>query len=189
MRRATASARCRRRRTSASRTGRSTRVASSRTSSGTCPASSSPPEADDRGQAARARSSAGSSARIDAVRAEVEANLTAFDFAAVARRSLPPHVRRLLRLVRRGHQATAPRARRGRRGNGAVRARAAAGAAPSGHAARDRGDLVAAPRQVGAPDRLGVAGRRTAPRPTRRSRWSSSSRRRRRSGAAACGSS
>ncbi len=143
---------------------------------------------DDRGQAARARGALDPLAdRRRAGRGRGEPD--GVRLRGRRGRSLPPHVRRLLRLVRRGREGTAPRARRGRRGNGAVRARAAAGAAAPGHAACDRGDLVAAPGPVGAPHGLGVARRRTAPRPTRRSRWSSSSRRRRRSGAAACGSS
>ena len=71
---------------------------------------------------------------------------------------LPPHVRRLLRLVRRGDQAPAARRRRGRGRDRARGARAAAQAAPSGDAARDRGDLVAVPRRP--PDRRALAGAR-----------------------------
>ena len=63
--------------------------------------------------------------------------------------ALPAHVRRLLRLVRRGDQAAAARRRRGRGGDGARRARAAARAPAPGAAARDRGDLVAVPRARG----------------------------------------
>ena len=59
--------------------------------------------------------------------------------------ALPPHLRRLLRLVRRGDQAAALRRRRGRARDRARRARAAPEAAPPGDAPRDRGDLVAAP--------------------------------------------
>ena len=58
---------------------------------------------------------------------------------------LPPHVRRLLRLVRGGDQAAARRARGPR--DRARRARAAAEAPAPGDAARDRGDLVAVPRR------------------------------------------
>ncbi len=58
-------------------------------------------------------------------------------------RALPPHLRRLLRLVRRGRQAAALRARdRGLR-DGAGSARAAARPPPPDAPARDRGDLVA----------------------------------------------
>ncbi len=64
------------------------------------------------------------------------------------RHALPRHLRRVLRLVRGGDQAAARRG--GRAGDGVRGARAAAEAAPSGHAARDRGDLDAA---AGAPSR------------------------------------
>ncbi len=60
-------------------------------------------------------------------------------------RALPPHVRRLLRLVRGGGQAAALRRRRGRARDGSRCARAAARAPPSARAARDGGDLVAPP--------------------------------------------
>ena len=93
--------------------------------------------------------------------------------AAVAG-ALPPHLRRLLRLVRRGDQATAPRGRRRRRRDRARRARAAAGAAPPGHAARDRGDLVAPPRPRGAADRVAVARARRPLRGATRTRSSAS---------------
>ena len=73
-------------------------------------------------------------------------------------RALPPHLRRLLRLVRRGGQAAALRARGGRVRDGARRARAPARAAAPGHAARDRGDLVAPAGRAEAADRVGVAG-------------------------------
>ena len=78
---------------------------------------------------------------------------------------VPPHVRRLLRLVRRGDQAAAGRARGAR--DRARRARAAAHDPPPGHAARDRGDLVAVPRR--SPDRRAVArgDRRVRGRPAR----------------------
>ena len=79
---------------------------------------------------ARRRRSARSSARLGE-----------FDFVARRRRALPPHLRRLLRLVRGGDQAAALRRRRGRARDRARRARAAAQAAPPGDAARDRGDL------------------------------------------------
>ena len=59
---------------------------------------------------------------------------------------LRPHLRRLLRLVRRGDQAAALRGRRGRRRDRARRARAPARAPAPGDAARDRGDLDAAAR-------------------------------------------
>ena len=65
-----------------------------------------------------------------------------FDFAHARRRALPPHVRRLLRLVPRGDQAAPLRRRRGRARDRDRRARAAAEAAAPGDAARDRGDLV-----------------------------------------------
>ena len=73
------------------------------------------------------------------------------------RRALPPDLRRLLRLVRGGDQAAPLRRRcRGAIATALGRARAAARAAPSGAAARDRGDLVAVPRH--APDPRPVAG-------------------------------
>ena len=106
-----------------------------------------------------------------------------FDFAAVDGDALPPHVRRLLRLVRGGDQAAALRPRRGRDRDGARRARAAARAPAPGDAARHRGDLVAAPRPRGAADRLAVAGGRAVRR--RRAALSTACRRRRRSSAAA----
>ena len=81
-------------------------------------------------------------ARIDATRAELERDVAEYDFAHAVGAALPPHVRRLLRLVRRGDQAPALRRRRGRAGDRARRARAPAQASPPGDAARDRGDLV-----------------------------------------------
>ena len=71
---------------------------------------------------------------------------------------LPPHLRRLLRLVRGGDQAAALRPDDEARRDRARRARAAPRAPPSGDAARDRGDLVAAARPRGAADRVAVAG-------------------------------
>ena len=62
-------------------------------------------------------------------------------------RALPPHVRRLLRLVRRGGQAAALRARAGRLRDGAGGARAPPRPPPPGDPARDRGDLVAPARE------------------------------------------
>ena len=81
--------------------------------------------------------------------------------------ALPPHLRRLLRLVRRGDQAAAARGRPRRRRDRARRARAPARAAPPGDAARDGGDLVEPPGPQRAPDRLAVA---RARRPLRRRR-------------------
>ncbi len=72
-------------------------------------------------------------------------------------RALPAHLRRLLRLVRRGDQAAALRARRRRGGDRARRARAAARAAPPGHAARDRGDLDEPARARDPADRRALA--------------------------------
>ena len=74
------------------------------------------------------------------------------------RSALPPHVRRLLRLVRRGDQAASLRRRRGLPRDGAGRARDAALAAPPAHAARDGGDLVAPALQGHTVDRLALAG-------------------------------
>ena len=73
-------------------------------------------------------------------------------------RALPPHVRRLLRLVRRGREAAPLRAEADGMRDRARRARAPAGIAPPGHAARDRGDLVASAGERNAADRVGVAG-------------------------------
>ncbi len=64
-------------------------------------------------------------------------------------RALSPHVRRLLRLVRRGGQAAAVRARDRCLCDGARRPRAPARAAAPGPAARDRGDLVVPAGQPG----------------------------------------
>ncbi len=96
-------------------------------------------------------------ARIDATRAEVEDLWNRFELAASDGRALPPHVRRLLRLVRRGDQAAAVRGRRGRSRDRARRARAAARAPAPGPAARDGGDLVAASGTRGATHRFGLA--------------------------------
>ena len=87
-------------------------------------------------------------ARLDAGPAQVEEQLAALRLLAGDERALPPHLRRLLRLVRRGDQAAALRRRRGRAGDRARGARAAAEAAPSGDAARDRGDLVEPARRA-----------------------------------------
>ena len=86
-----------------------------------------------------------------ATRAELEDAFARFAFAADGRRPLPPHVRRLLRLVRGGDQAAAGGT--GGAGHGARRAREAPAAPAPGDAARDRGDLVAVPPD----DRLIVA--------------------------------
>ena len=96
-------------------------------------------------------------ARIDAVRDEVEAQWSAFEFA--------PSVQALYHLTFDDFcdwyaEAIKPRLRDGRRRrrrNRARRARAAARAAPSRDAARDRGDLVEPPRPHGAADRVAVA--------------------------------
>ncbi len=77
----------------------------------------------------------------DRARGRVEA----FRLRRLDGHALSPRVRRLLRLVRRGDQAPALRRRPGRDLDGAGRARAAPGAAPSRDAARHGGDLVAAP--------------------------------------------
>ena len=98
-------------------------------------------------------------ARLDAARAELEGAWARFDFARVDGDALPPHVRRLLRLVRRGDQAAALRPRRGGDLDGSRRARAAARPPPSRDAARHRGDLVAAARPRGAAHRVAVATR------------------------------
>ena len=62
-------------------------------------------------------------------------------------RPLPPHVRRFLRLVRRGRQAAPVRRRRELPCDGARGARDDAGAPAPADAARDRGDLVAPSRR------------------------------------------
>ena len=72
-------------------------------------------------------------------------------------RALPPHLRRLLRLVRGGDQAAPVRARRRCARDRARCARAPARAPAPRHAARDRGDLVAAPGPRRSPHRLPVA--------------------------------
>ena len=105
-------------------------------------------------------------ARLEGVRAEVEDGLARLRVRACRARSLPRHLRRLLRLVRRGDQAAALRARRRRAGDGARRARAPAQAAPSGDAARDRGDLDAAAGARVAADRGALAGAATPFGPT-----------------------
>ena len=100
------------------------------------------------------------------------------------RRALPPDLRRLLRLVRRGDQAAALRRRRRCACDRARGARAAAQAAPSGDAARHRGDLDAPARAGDAADRGAVArGRRRRRRRRARARAGRGSDR---SAAAAC---
>ena len=84
------------------------------------------------------------------------------------RQPLPPHLRRLLRLVRRGDQAAAVRRRRRCAGDGARGARAAAAAAPSGDAARNRGDLDASAGAREPADRVALARERRALRRGRR---------------------
>ena len=107
-----------------------------------------------------------------------------FDFAESTGDALPPDLRRLLRLVRRGDQAAALRPRPGGDRDRARRARATARAAAPGDAARDRGDLVAASRSRGAPDRR-RRGRARTQRFAADAARSTASRRRRRSSAAA----
>ena len=58
-----------------------------------------------------ARGDVDRSRRIDETRAEIEELLLALRLRARRRRALPPHLRRLLRLVRRGDQAAALRGR------------------------------------------------------------------------------
>ncbi len=84
-------------------------------------------------------------ARIDATRAEIEGSWERFRVLAVDGCAVSPHVRRLLRLVRGGDQAAPLRPRRGGGRDRARRPRAPACAPASGDAARDRGDLDAAP--------------------------------------------
>ncbi len=76
------------------------------------------------------------------------------------RRAVPRHLRRLLRLVPRGDQAAHLRRRRGRARDRGRGARAPVEAAPSGHAPRDRGDLVLPALAADAPDRCAMAGGR-----------------------------
>ena len=85
-------------------------------------------------------------------------------------RALPPHVRRLLRLVRRGGQAPALRARAGSLRDRAGGPGAPPRASPPDDPARHRGDLVAPARRPRAADRVGLAGagrRAIAPRAER----------------------
>ena len=88
------------------------------------------------------------------------------------RRALPPHLRRLLRLVRGGDQAAAlRRRRRRRRDRAAPRSSGCSRLLHPGDAARHGGDLVAAAGARGAADRLALAGaRRLARRRRRRAR-------------------
>ena len=80
---------------------------------------------------------------------------------APRRRALPPHLRRLLRLVRGVDQAAPLRRRRRRARDRRRRARAPAQAAASGDAARHGGDLDGAARAQDAADRR-ARGRRRA---------------------------
>ena len=101
-------------RTSASRTARSRRGGSSRTSSGTCRGCSSPTPAGPRVRASgRRRSRSGGSSRGSTRRRRRSRSARALRLRGGRGRALPPDLRRLLRLVRRGDQA-AP-LRRGRR--------------------------------------------------------------------------
>ena len=93
--------------------------------------------------------------RIDDSRGELETLLPRLRLRTRRRVALPPRLRRVLRLVRRGDQAAAVRERRGSDRDRARRARAAARAPAPGDAARHRGDLVAVPRLP--PDRRAVA--------------------------------
>ncbi len=96
-------------------------------------------------------------ARLDGSPCRARGRVGALRLLGVDCDALPPHLRRFLRLVRRGDQASTLRSRRVGDCDGARRARAAARAASSGHAARDRGDLVTASESRGAPDRVAVA--------------------------------
>ena len=84
-------------------------------------------------------------ARIDASAGRGRGGARRLSLLRRRERALPPRVRRLLRLVRGGDQAAALRARRGHGRDRALRARAGADAPASAHAARDGGDLDAAP--------------------------------------------
>ena len=106
-------------------------------------------------------------ARIDTRARRARGGLGALRLRGLDRRALPPHLRRLLRLVRRGDQAPAVRGRRRRGGHRPGGVGAAARAPAPGGAARDRGDLVPASRPPRAADRLPLAG---AGRPLRRGR-------------------
>ena len=97
-------------------------------------------------------------ARLESARRMVEEAWVRLRLRGRDRSALPPHVRRLLRLVRRGDQAASLRRRRGLPRDGAGRARDAALAAPPAHAARDGGDLVAPALQGHTVDRLALAG-------------------------------
>ena len=138
------------------------------------------------GAAVGARGAVDPGAAVRVAAARSRRRSAELDFAEVASSALPPHLRRLLRLVRGGDQAAALRRRRRRAGDRARGARAAAEAAPPGDAARDRGDLVEPAGAGVAADRRAVAGgRRRRRRPAR----SSACRKRPRpSGAAACSS-
>ena len=111
-------------------------------------------------------------ARLDAAREQVDERTRLVRVLPGGRRALPPDLRRLLRLVPRGDQATAARRRPGRARDRARRARAAARAPAPGDAARDRGDLVepAGPRV--APDRRRRGHRGLTPRRVRRGQTS-----------------
>ena len=96
-------------------------------------------------------------ARIDSARCRARGRVGAVRLRGVDGHALPPHVRRLLRLVRGGDQASSLRSRsRGDR-DGARRVGAAARVAASGDAARHGGDLVAAPGSRCASDRVSLA--------------------------------
>ena len=82
-------------------------------------------------------------ARLDAGRAEARGLLRALRLRRRGQAPVPPDIRRLLRLVRRGDQAAPVCRGRGRARNRAGRARAAAEAPPPGDATCHRGDLVA----------------------------------------------
>ena len=131
---------------------------------------------DARRSARRRSRSAGSSRGSTPRAARARGRLEPVRLRRRDRRALPPHVRRLLRLVRGGGQAAALRRRRGRARDGSRGARAAARAPPSARAARDGGDLVAPPGPRRTADRLGLAragrgvrrgARRPRPRPGR----------------------
>ncbi len=88
-------------------------------------------------------------ARLDAARAELEDALAPLRLRRGDRHALPRHLRRLLRLVRRGDQAAAlRRAGSGRERYGARGVGVPPEAPPSGDAARDRGDLEQSARRA-----------------------------------------
>ena len=97
-------------------------------------------------------------ARLESAREGVEEAWARLRLRRRDRRALPPHLRRLLRLVRRGDQAAPVRRRRGLPRHRARRARDAALAPPPADAARHGGDLVAPAGPRRAADRVAVAG-------------------------------